>query len=57
MFRQKWIYEAPFVYEISLFSFIDVKSYNKRLAIVNKHKRVVRLAEKFWKNEKEEVKS
>lgn len=57
MFRWKLIYEAPFGCEISLFSFIDVKSYNKRLAIVNKHKQVVKLAEKFWKNEKEEVKS
>lgn len=52
MFRWKGIYEAPFGCEISLFSFIDVKSYNKRLTIVNKHKRVVKLAEKTlaeWK--------
>lgn len=47
MFKWKWIYEAPFGCEISLVSFIDVKSYNKRLVIVNKHKRVIKLVEKL----------
>lgn len=52
MFKWEWIYEAPFGCEISLVSFIDVKSYNKRLVIVNKHKRVIKLVEKLcqkWK--------
>lgn len=49
VFKWKWIYEAPFGCEISLVSFIDVKSYNKRLVIVNKHKRIVKLVEKLCK--------
>lgn len=41
------LYEYPFGYEIKLISFISIELYNKRLAIVNKHKQVVRLSEKI----------
>lgn len=47
IFKWEWIYEASFGCEISLVSFIDIKSYNKRLIVVNKHKQVVKLAEKI----------
>lgn len=52
MFKEATIFEYPFGNAIDLISFVNLKSYNKRLTIVNKHKRVVKLAEKLlseWK--------
>ena len=47
MFKEAIIFEYPFGNAIDLISFVNLESYNKRLTIVNKHKRVVKLAEKI----------
>ena len=47
MFKEATIFEYPFGNAIDLISFVDLESYNKRLTIVNKHKRVIKLAEKI----------
>ncbi len=47
MFKETTIFEYPFGNTIDLISFVDLESYNKRLTIVNKHKRVIKLAEKI----------
>lgn len=47
MFKEATIFGYPFGNAIDLISFVSLKSYNKRLTIVNKHKRVVKFAEKI----------
>ncbi len=46
MFMESKIYEYPFGDKVLLISFVDIESYNRRLVIVNKHKQIVKLAEK-----------
>ena len=50
VFKCEHLCEVPFGCEIRLISFVDKKLYNKRLSIVNKHKRIVKLIEKLCKN-------
>ena len=47
VFKCEHLCEVPFGCEISLISFVDKKLYNKRLSIVNKHKRIVKMVEKI----------
>lgn len=47
VFRKETNFISAFECEIELTSFAENTFYNKRLAIVNKHKRVVKLAEKI----------
>lgn len=52
VFRKENNFIPPFECEIELVSFVENRFYNKRLAIVNKHRKVVKLAEKTlleWK--------
>lgn len=52
VFRKENNFSPPFECEIELVSFVENAFYNKRLAIVNKHRKVVKLAEKTlleWK--------
>lgn len=52
VFKKEINFIPAFEYEVELISFIENKFYNKRLAIVNKHREVVKLAEKTlleWK--------
>lgn len=52
VFKKETNFIPAFECEVELISFIENKFYNKRLAIVNKHRRVVELAEKIlsgWK--------
>lgn len=52
VFRKENNFSPPFECEIELVSFVENAFYNKRLAIVNKHRQVVKLAEKTlleWK--------
>ena len=52
VFRKENNFSTPFECEVELISFIESQFYNKRLAIVNKHRQVVKLAEKTlleWK--------
>lgn len=54
VFRKETNFISAFECEVELISFIENKFYNKRLAIVNKHRKVVKLAEKTlleWKRE------
>lgn len=46
-FKESTIFEPPFGHEIDLISFVNIESYNKRLIVVNKHKQVVKLAERM----------
>ena len=46
-FKCEHLCKVPFGCEISLISFVDKKLYNKRLSIVNKHKRIVKMVEKI----------
>lgn len=47
VFRKEYNFSPPFECEIELTSFVENAFYNKRLAVVNKHRRVVELAEKI----------
>lgn len=47
VFKCEYLYEVPFGRKINLISFVDKKLYNKRLSIVNKHKRIVKMVEKI----------
>lgn len=47
VFKCEHLCEVPFGCEIRLISFVDKKLYNKRLLIVNKHKRIVKMVEKI----------
>lgn len=52
VFGKEANFSPPFECEVELISFIENQFYNKRLAIVNKHRKVVKLAEKTlleWK--------
>lgn len=52
VFRKETNFISAFECEVELISFIENQFYNKRLAIVNKHRKVVKLAEKTlleWK--------
>lgn len=52
VFRKENNFSPPFECEVELISFIENKFYNKRLTIVNKHRKVVKLTEKTllgWK--------
>lgn len=52
VFKKETNFIPAFEYEVELISFIENKFYNKRLVIVNKHRKVVKLAEKTlleWK--------
>lgn len=52
VFRKENNFSPPFECEIELVSFVENAFYNKRLAVVNKHRKVVKLAEKTlieWK--------
>lgn len=52
VFKKETNFISAFECEVELISFIENKFYNKRLAIVNKHRQVVKLAEKIlsgWK--------
>ena len=52
VFRKETNFISTFECEVELISFIENQFYNKRLAIVNKHRQVVKLAEKTlleWK--------
>lgn len=53
MFMESKMSEYPFGYKIHLISIVGIELYNKRLVIVNKHKRVVKLVENFYQNRKE----
>lgn len=47
VFRKENNFNPPFECEIELVSFVENAFYNKRLAVVNKHRRVVELVEKI----------
>lgn len=47
VFKCEYLCEVPFGRKINLISFVDKKLYNKRLSIVNKHKRIVKMVEKI----------
>lgn len=47
VFKKETSLIPAFECEVELISFIENKFYNKRLAIVNKHRQVVKLAEKI----------
>lgn len=47
VFKCEHLCKVPFGCEINLISFVDKKLYNKRLSIVNKHKRIVKMVEKI----------
>ena len=47
VFRKENNFSSPFECEIELVSFVENAFYNKRLAVVNKHRRVVELVEKI----------
>ena len=47
VFKKETNFSPPFECEIELTSFVENAFYNKRLAVVNKHRRVVELAEKI----------
>ena len=47
VFKCEYLCEVPFGHKINLISFVDKKLYNKRLLIVNKHKRIVKMVEKI----------
>lgn len=47
VFKCECLCEVPFGCKISLISFVDKKLYNKRLSIVNKHKRILKMVEKI----------
>ena len=47
VFRKENNFSPPFECEIELVSFVENAFYNKRLAVVNKHRRVVELVEKI----------
>lgn len=47
VFKCEYLCEVPFGHKINLISFVDKKLYNKRLSIVNKHKRIVKMVEKI----------
>ena len=52
VFRKEYNFSPPFECEVELISFIENQFYNKRLAVVNNHRQVVKLAEKTlleWK--------
>lgn len=52
VFKKETNFISAFECEVELISFIENRFYNKRLAIVNKHRKVVKLAEKTlleWK--------
>lgn len=52
VFKKETNFISKFECEVELISFIENQFYNKRLAIANKHRKVVKLAEKTllkWK--------
>lgn len=54
VFKKETNFISAFECEVELISFIENQFYNKRLSIVNKHRQVVKLAEKTlleWKRE------
>lgn len=52
VFKKETNFIPAFECEVKLISFIENKFYNKRLTIINKHRKVIKLAEKTlleWK--------
>lgn len=47
VFKCEHLCEVPFGCKINLISFVDKELYNKRLSIVNKHKRIVKVIEEI----------